>query len=102
MLFEDLLQGVLLKIHVNLPSLKDADLINGWIYMIARNVIVDHYRALSWVPNDADLEELYAEDAEEAREELKACARLILLRPHHRRMRPRRLLLPNSSQAVSS
>jgi RNA polymerase sigma-70 factor (ECF subfamily) len=41
---EDLLQAVFLKIHRQLPKLRDTSKLQGWAYRIARNVIIDHYR----------------------------------------------------------
>ena len=41
---EDLLQAVFLKIHQQLPTLRDTSKIQGWAYRIARNVVIDHYR----------------------------------------------------------
>ncbi len=42
---EDLLQDVFLKIHQHSNGLKDARRLEGWIYQIARNLIIDHYRS---------------------------------------------------------
>ena len=42
---EDLLQDVFLKIHLHSSSLKDARRLESWIYQIARNLIIDHYRS---------------------------------------------------------
>ena len=42
---EDLLQEVFLKIHQSGSSLKDARRMEGWIYQITRNLIIDHYRS---------------------------------------------------------
>ena len=41
---EDLLQTVFLRIHQQLPKLKDPTKLQGWVYRIARNVVIDHYR----------------------------------------------------------
>lgn len=41
---EDLLQEVFLRIHRQLPSLRDTSKLQGWIYRIARNAIVDRHR----------------------------------------------------------
>jgi len=41
---EDLLQAVFLKIHRQLPTLRDTSKLQGWAYRIARNVVIDHYR----------------------------------------------------------
>jgi RNA polymerase sigma-70 factor (ECF subfamily) len=42
---EDLLQDVFLKIHEHSSGLKDARRLESWIYQIARNLIIDHYRS---------------------------------------------------------
>lgn len=41
---DDLLQGVWLKVHERLPSLRDTDRLAPWLYQIARNAVADHYR----------------------------------------------------------
>ena len=42
---EDILQDVFLKIHSRIETLHDEDRLSSWIYQIARNAIVDYYRA---------------------------------------------------------
>lgn len=42
---DDVLQNVFLKIHTGLSSLKDEKRLQGWLYRIARNAIVDYYRS---------------------------------------------------------
>jgi len=41
---EDLLQEVFLRIHRRIDTLDESDRLQGWIYRIARNAIIDHYR----------------------------------------------------------
>ena len=41
---EDILQDVFLKIHNGIANLNDERRIQAWVYQIARNAIVDHYR----------------------------------------------------------
>ncbi len=41
---EDLLQDVFVKIQKRLGQLDDPAKLEGWIYLIARNAIIDHYR----------------------------------------------------------
>lgn len=41
---DDILQEVFIKIHNNVESLMDDNKIDGWIYRITRNVIIDYYR----------------------------------------------------------
>jgi RNA polymerase sigma-70 factor (ECF subfamily) len=42
---EDIVQGVFLRLHRSLASLREADRLVGWLYHAARNAIADHYRA---------------------------------------------------------
>ncbi|HNX60918.1 MAG TPA: RNA polymerase sigma factor SigZ [Spirochaetota bacterium] len=44
---DDLLQDIFLKIHSSIDSLRDETRIRSWVYQIARNVIIDHYRSRS-------------------------------------------------------
>src|SRR5450432_3268042 len=41
---EDLLQDVFLKVHQRIGDLRDAAKLEGWLYQIARNAVIDHYR----------------------------------------------------------
>lgn len=41
---EDLTEDVFIKAFTKLPGLKDSDLFSAWLYQIARNKIIDHYR----------------------------------------------------------
>ena len=41
---EDVLQDVFLKIHQHMDTLKDVRKLEGWIYQITRNAIIDSYR----------------------------------------------------------
>lgn len=43
-LAEDIVQDVLLKVYKQLNTLKDPGKILPWMYQIAKNAIVDHYR----------------------------------------------------------
>jgi RNA polymerase sigma-70 factor (ECF subfamily) len=54
---EDLLQEVFVRIHKQLPSLRDPAKLQGWVYRIARNAVIDHYRTRKeHVPLDFELE----------------------------------------------
>ena len=44
-LAEDVLQDVFVKAHSRLDTLANADRIQSWLYQIARNTIIDYYRA---------------------------------------------------------
>jgi RNA polymerase sigma-70 factor (ECF subfamily) len=41
---DDILQDVYLRIHTHIDSLRDCRRLQSWVYQIARNAIVDHYR----------------------------------------------------------
>jgi RNA polymerase sigma-70 factor (ECF subfamily) len=41
---EDLLQEVFVRIQKRLPGLREPARLQGWVYRIARNTVVDHYR----------------------------------------------------------
>jgi RNA polymerase sigma-70 factor (ECF subfamily) len=41
---EDILQDVFVRIQARLNGLKDPAKLESWIYLIARNAIIDHYR----------------------------------------------------------
>lgn len=41
---DDLLQEVFIRIQRHLPDLREPAKLHGWIYRIARNVVIDHYR----------------------------------------------------------
>jgi RNA polymerase sigma-70 factor (ECF subfamily) len=41
---EDILQDVFLRIQRRVGQLQDPAKLEGWIYLIARNAIIDHYR----------------------------------------------------------
>ena len=44
---EDLLQETFVRIHSKLGEIDDAQRINAWVFQIARNLVVDHYRLKS-------------------------------------------------------
>ena len=55
---DDVLQEVLIKIHRSADRLTDENNLFAWVYAIARNAIVDHYRRLRpTVSLDGDLKE---------------------------------------------
>jgi RNA polymerase sigma-70 factor (ECF subfamily) len=59
---DDLLQEVFVRIHRALPVLRDPARLQGWVYRIARNAVIDHYRARrEHLPLDFEME---AEDPE--------------------------------------
>lgn len=52
---DDLLQDVFLRVQRQLPTLRDPSKLQGWVYRIARNAVIDHYRTrrlpLEWDPD---------------------------------------------------
>ncbi|KLU06222.1 RNA polymerase sigma factor SigZ [Rhodopirellula islandica] len=44
---EDLLQETFVRIHTKLNEVDDQQRIRAWVFQIARNLVVDHYRAKS-------------------------------------------------------
>ncbi len=65
---EDILQEVFIRIHQHLCCLPELGKMQSWIYQIARNLIIDHYRGrreLVEIPEDLQEEaESHEEDAE--------------------------------------
>ena len=69
---EDILQDVFVKSQKRLGQLQDPAKLEGWIYLIARNAIIDHYRTrketvevpetlpVELAANDGEIEELKA------------------------------------------
>jgi RNA polymerase sigma-70 factor (ECF subfamily) len=47
---DDILQQTFLKIQTRLNSLREAEKLEGWLYRIARNAIVDYYRSRRPLP----------------------------------------------------
>jgi RNA polymerase sigma-70 factor (ECF subfamily) len=41
---EDIVQDVFLRVHTNLENVQHLEKLEGWMYQIARNAIIDHYR----------------------------------------------------------
>ena len=44
---EDLLQETFVRIHRKLGDIDDAQRITSWVFQIARNLVIDHYRSKS-------------------------------------------------------
>src|SRR5689334_15951269 len=53
---EDILQEVFLRIHQKLPTVRDTERLEAWVWRITRNAIADHFRkSRSSEPLPADL-----------------------------------------------
>lgn len=73
---EDILQEVLLRVHTHLDTVQDMHKLESWIYQIARNSVIDYYRArrvVEELPEDLPAEE--DEIAESAAESLAPALR---------------------------
>jgi RNA polymerase sigma-70 factor (ECF subfamily) len=70
---EDILHQVFVKIQTRLGSLRETEKLQGWLYRIARNAIVDHYRSQRPLPT------LLPADAEPSRCELEVRASIATL-----------------------
>lgn len=71
---DDILQDVFLKMHAGLPSLKDATKLQGWLYRIARNAIIDYFRLQKpAIDIPAWLTAAETDASERARQELAQC-----------------------------
>jgi len=57
---EDLLQETFVRIHRSLHTLHDEQRLAAWIFQIARNLVIDHYRSKgaspTAAPSEADME----------------------------------------------
>lgn len=63
-LADDITQDILIKVFSKMSQVQDSDRLSGWMYQIARNSIVDHFRKkpkaitvedLNWESNDMSL-----------------------------------------------
>ena len=71
---DDILQEVFIRVISRIDTLKDGSKIQSWLYQIARNTIIDHYRAhkvMEEVPETLVAEEV--EPGEKARQEIERC-----------------------------
>ncbi len=78
---EDILQEVFIKVHTGLDSLRDNRKLKSWTYQIARNAVVDYYRARAKVKAEQLPDCLAARDDSteiEALIELNSCVRKVI------------------------
>lgn len=61
---DDVLQEVFVRVHRKLAGLRDTSKLQGWVYRIARNALIDHLRARRSRPDLAQPVELSDETAE--------------------------------------
>ncbi|WP_419534199.1 RNA polymerase sigma factor SigZ [Endozoicomonas sp.] len=71
---EDILQDVYIKAHTQLHRLKSEESVGSWLYRIAHNTVVDHYRRQYPVEELPEFLEAPEEDeAEQVHQELAWC-----------------------------
>lgn len=73
---EDVLQEVFLKLHEKLPSLRDAERIEAWVWRITRNALADHLRRQR--PTEELPADLHAADREPDLPDLRPALRQFL------------------------
>ena len=54
---DDVVQQVFVKIQTQLDSLRDAEKLQGWLYRVARNAIVDYYRSRRPIPAPLEVDD---------------------------------------------
>jgi RNA polymerase sigma-70 factor, ECF subfamily len=64
-LADDLLQEVFIKVHTRIDTLNDSEKVQGWIFQIARNLILDHFKKTKKEIPFTDQVELTAEVVED-------------------------------------
>jgi RNA polymerase sigma-70 factor (ECF subfamily) len=94
-LADDIVSEILLRVHRNLDTLTDRERLAAWLFRIARNAIIDHYRrvgdgreVLDASPGDRLANDVTAYDDDySVHRELAACLRPMLgqLSPEYRR-----------------
>jgi RNA polymerase sigma-70 factor (ECF subfamily) len=75
---EDIRQDIFVKIQGRLNQLKDPAKLQSWIYLIARNAIIDHYRSRKETVEVPETLTTEAEPKSEEIEELKAAFRRMI------------------------
>lgn len=82
---DDLVAEILLRIHQNVASLDDRELLPNWVFRIARNAVIDEYRRagrsreqLTPTFRDHLIEPFTDQDEPTAVRELSACLRPLL------------------------
>jgi RNA polymerase sigma-70 factor (ECF subfamily) len=62
---DDVLQDIFLRVHQNLPRLRDSERLAGWLYRIARNAVVDYRRRRRRMTVPVDEVSLAADEPED-------------------------------------
>jgi RNA polymerase sigma-70 factor (ECF subfamily) len=74
---DDITQDVLIKVFSKMTQLQDSERLSGWIYQIARNSIVDHFRTKSKEISVSDLD--WESDAKSLNACVETCLNEMLL-----------------------
>jgi RNA polymerase sigma-70 factor (ECF subfamily) len=92
---DDIVSEILLRVHNGLNTLDDDDRLAGWLFRIARNAVIDHYRragqsreVLDPSPGDSLADDVTGSDDDDSvHRELALCLRPMLaqLSPEYRR-----------------
>jgi RNA polymerase sigma-70 factor, ECF subfamily len=75
---EDILQDVFVRIQKQLGKLRDPAKLQGWLYLIARNAIIDHYRTRKETVEVPESLPAESNDTEQELGELKAAFRRMI------------------------
>lgn len=69
---DDVLQDALTKTFRNISSLKSGDKIKPWLFQIANNALIDHYRRAKR-DNSISAEDLWYDDKEDSQHAFEGC-----------------------------
>ena len=72
---QDILQEVFLKVQGKLPQLREESKVAPWLFRIAKNTVLDHYRQRSKKPADNAPEQLAEDRGKDITEEFAYCIR---------------------------
>ena len=72
---EDLVQDILIKVNAKIETLESVNKLQGWIYQIARNTIIDYYRSNKNLESEliGDLIAPETDQISQARQEVSIC-----------------------------
>ncbi len=83
---EDLLQEAFLRIHQNIETVDPEANLQAWMYRIARNLVIDHYRARKTTEEFSDMPAPEPDEPNEAARVFGGCVRSMIahLGPRYR------------------
>ncbi|HFD32148.1 MAG TPA: RNA polymerase sigma factor SigZ [Gammaproteobacteria bacterium] len=78
-LSEDIVQEIMIKVNAKLDTLESSKKIQGWIYQIARNTIIDYYRAKkTYEELPENITSLEVDETKQARQEISSCLGVLI------------------------